>query len=300
MILGAHLSIVGGPHRAIERAAGYGFPTVAIFLRNQRQWRAAPLRQEAVAEFRKTRRRLKIRPVVAHASYLINLAGAGWVRRRSLTAMAEELDRCGRLGAEFYVLHPGSPGAAGVHKGVARIVDGLNRLVAGCRFRRVKVLLETTAGAGHHLGATFQQLAEILARLDRPRRFGICLDTCHAFAAGYDIRTRRAYRQTMQELAGTVGLDRLRCIHLNDSLGQLGSRRDRHAHIGHGNIGLGGFANLVNDPRLANVPMILETPKGRNDQGRDWDEINAETLLGLLAGRRRRRPVSRPREGGRG
>ncbi len=283
MILGAHLSIVGGVHKALERAAEYGFSTVAIFVRNQRQWRAPPLKPEAVAQFRQTRRRLGIRPVIAHGSYLINLAGSALIRRRSAAALTEELDRCGRLGVEYYVLHPGSPGPAGRRKGIARAAEALNRVVAGCRRRRVKVLLETTAGAGYSLGGSFDDLAEILARLDRPGRFGVCLDTCHVFAAGYDIRSPRAYGRTMRRLADEIGIDRVKCVHLNDSVFPLGSARDRHAHVGRGKIGLAGFANVVNDPRLAEVPMILETPKGRDRAGRDWDERNARAIR-LLSG----------------
>jgi deoxyribonuclease-4 len=281
MILGSHLSIAGGPHKALQRAAEYGFATVAIFVRNQRRWRAPRLGQEAVASFRRARRRLGIRPVVAHGSYLINLAGSAPVRRRSITAVAKELDRCGRLGVEFYVLHPGSPGRAGRERGIARVADALSDAIARSRRRRVKVLLETTAGAGQTLGGSFEDLAEILARLDRPGRFGICLDTCHVFAAGYDLRAPRAYRETMDRLEAVVGLDRLKCVHLNDSACPLGSRRDRHAHVGKGEIGLAGFSNVVNDARLGEVPMILETPKGRDDAGRDYDLINAEAIRAL-------------------
>ena len=170
MILGAHLSVAGGVDKAVERAGEYGFETVAIFVRNQLRWRARPLGREAVAAFRRARRRLGIGPVVAHGSYLINLAGRGAVRRRSLAALDDELSRCARLGVDFYVLHPGSPGQAGAEEGIARVAGGLNRAVARCRSRRLKVLLETTAGAGHMLGASFEQLAEILARLDRSGR----------------------------------------------------------------------------------------------------------------------------------
>jgi deoxyribonuclease-4 len=285
MILGSHLSIAGGVHKAVERAAEYGFATAAIFVRNQRQWRARPLGAEAVATFRRTRRRLGVRPIVAHGSYLINLAGSGLVRRRSIRAISEELDRCGRLGVEFYVLHPGSPGQAGPRRGIVRVAEALNAAVARCRHRRVRILLETTAGAGQTLGGSFEELAEILACLDRPGRFGICLDTCHAFAAGYDIRAPRAYRATMDRLEAVVGLDKLKCVHLNDSAFSLGSRRDRHAHIGQGEIGRPGFANVVNDRRLGRVPMILETPKGRDDAGRDWDQVNAEAIRALVRSR---------------
>jgi len=285
MLLGAHLSIAGGPHKALERAGELGFETVAIFVRSPVQWGGPPLSAEAVARFRRTRRRLGMGPVIAHGSYLANLAGAAALRARSLRAMAEELDRCGRLGAEYYVFHPGSPGPAGREEGIARVAAGLDELIARCRRRRVKLLLETTAGAGHQLGGRFEDLAEILARLRRPGRFGVCLDTCHVFAAGYDLRTRRAWDGTLRRFDRLIGLERLRAVHLNDSKGPLGSGRDRHEHIGLGRIGRRGFAHLVNDRRLDGVPMILETPKGTTDAGRDWDLVNAEVLRSL---RRRR------------
>jgi deoxyribonuclease-4 len=157
----------------------------------------------------------------------------------------------------------------------------LNEIVAACPHNRPKVLLETTAGQGSSIGHTFEQIAAILALLDRPRRFGVCLDTSHVFAAGYDIRSPEAYRRTMDEFDGVIGQDRLKAIHLNDSVRDIGSHIDRHAHIGRGKIGLTGFRNFVNDGRLAEVPMILETPKGKDASGRDWDQINAETIRGL-------------------
>ncbi|MHC4715999.1 MAG: TIM barrel protein, partial [Planctomycetota bacterium] len=173
MILGAHLSIAGGVWKALEKAAEYGFDTVAIFVRNQRQWRTGPMSAGAVRRFRRTRRRLGIGPVIAHGSYLINLAGRAEVRAKSIEAVAEELDRAGGLGAEYYVLHPGSPLEDGREAGIQRVSDALNGLIAACPRRRVKVLLETTAGAGHHLAGTFEDLAEILSRLHRPGRFGV-------------------------------------------------------------------------------------------------------------------------------
>jgi len=285
MRLGSHLSIADGPDRALVAAAAYGFRTVAIFVRNQRRWAAPPLAEPVVRRFRVTRRRLAISPVVGHGSYLVNLAGKADVRRRSLRALADELDRCGRLGAAYLVMHPGSNPDR--QAGITKIADGLNAVIARCRHTRVKVLLETTAGSGHTIGGRFEDLAAIRERLDRPRRVGVCLDTCHVFAAGYDLRTPATYRRTMAAFDAGVGLANLHVIHLNDSRGDLGSRRDRHAHIGHGQIGLAGFANLVNDKRLSEMPMILETPKGLDDRGRDWDQINAEALTGLLRRRRR-------------
>jgi len=281
MLLGAHLSTAGGIHRALELAAGYGFQTVGVFVRNQLQWHVPPLDKRAVAEFRLTRRRLGIRPVVAHGSYLVNLAGAGEVRRKSIAAVAADLDRCGRLGIEYLNIHPGSCPAADV--GIARVAEALDDIVAACPHSRPEVLLETTAGQGSSIGHAFEQIAAILATLDRPRRVGVCLDTCHVFAAGYDIRSPEAYRQTMDQFDRIIGLDRLKAIHLNDSVREIGSRVDRHAHIGFGRIGSAGFKNFVDDDRLADVPMILETPKGKDARGRDWDRINAETIRRLAA-----------------
>ena len=280
MLLGSHLSIAGGLHRALEAAGACGFDAVALFLRNQVQWRCRPLDAEAVAQFKRIRKAVGIVVVVAHGSYLVNLAGLAPIRRKSIRAMIEDLDRCGRLGVEYLVIHPGSRRGAG--EGIDLIARALNEIFAACDHRRPKILLETTAGAGNTLGRSFEQLAAILARVDRPRRVGVCLDTCHIFAAGYDIRTPVACKRMLDEFDRVIGLDRLKAIHLNDSRRELASRVDRHAHIGLGEIGLEGFAALVADPRLARVPMILETPKGLDDQGRPWDAVNAEVIRAMV------------------
>ena len=286
MLLGSHLSIVGGVDRALIAAGRYGFRTVGLFVRNQLQWRVPPLSDETVTAFRRTRRRLGIGPVVAHGSYLVNLAGRYALRRKSIAATLADLTACGRLGIEYLVLHPGSRPNA--EEGVRLIAEAIDEIFARLPRRRCKLLLETTAGAGNGLGGTFEQLAAILGRLRRPGRVGVCLDTCHVFAAGYDLRTAAAYRETMTHFDRTVGLERLRAIHLNDSLGALGSRRDRHEHVGRGKIGLRGFGHVVNDPRLADIPMILETPKGKDRRGRDWDDVNAETIRKLVRRAERR------------
>lgn len=284
MRLGAHLSIVGGLHKAVERAHEYGFDCVGMFVRNQVQWRRPTLTDEAVRRFRAARRRLRIRPVVAHASYLVNLAGRAAVRRKSISAMRHDLARCDRLGIEYLVVHPGAREDA--DEGIRLIAAALDEIAAagrpaGCRGRRPRLLLETTAGQGNSLACTFEQLADILSRVRRRGRFGVCLDTCHVFAAGYDLRTRRAYHRTMRAFERTVGLAELVAIHLNDCRGELGCRVDRHEHIARGRIGRRGFAQIVNDPRLADRPMILETPKGTDDAGRDWDEVNARLIRDL-------------------
>jgi deoxyribonuclease-4 len=280
MLLGAHMSIAGGLEQALVRAREYGFDALAMFVRNQRQWSAPPLTARAAQLFRRTRRELEIGPVVAHGSYLVNLAGEQEVRQKSLAATAEELDRCGRLGIDALVIHPGS--CPDRQEGIRRIAEALNRIMAACPHPSPRILLETTAGAGHTIGGTFGELADILALLEQGERFGVCLDTCHVFAAGYDVRTPQAYRQTMAEFDRVIGPDRLGAVHLNDSLGPLGSRLDRHVHIGRGQIGRRGFANFVNDPRLAAVAGLLETPKVLDNRGRAWDLINARLLRSLV------------------
>jgi deoxyribonuclease-4 len=278
MILGCHLSIAGGTHRALELARRYGLETAALFVRNQRQWRAPALEDEQAALFRKTRGELAISPVIAHGSYLVNLAGEGKFSEPSAKATADELDRCGRMGIDYLVMHPGTHAEAAA--GIWLLTERLNEIVAACP-SGVKVLLETTAGQGGNLGWNFEQLADMLARLRPAERFGVCLDTCHVFAAGYDIRTPKAYCRTMDQFDTIIGLDRLGVIHINDSKRDLGSRVDRHEHIGQGKIGRRGLANFVRDERFARTPFILETPKGLDAEGRDLDEINIETVREL-------------------
>ncbi len=295
MLLGCHLSIAGGLHNVLLLARRYGIPTVAMFVRNQRRWRAPALTDEQVVLFRRTRAELGICPVVAHGSYLVNLAGQGLVRRASQRAMAEELGRCIRLGIDYLVIHPGS--CIRTNVGIRRVVESLNRIMAkqeaaGLTARApsaaehgpdvpTKVLLECTAGQGASLGGTFEQLAQMLSGLEPAARFGVCLDTCHLFAMGYDIRTPEAYLRTMEEFDRVVGLRRLHVVHLNDSMRELGSRVDRHAHIGKGQIGPAGIANFVNDRRLASIPKILETPHGLSPEGKDLDEMNLSVVRGL-------------------
>jgi len=273
------LSIAGGLHKALLRADQLGFRAVGMFVRNQRRWQAPPLSDEAARLFRETRKRLGIASVVAHGSYLTNLASTGELRRKSLAALRDELDRCRRCGIDYLVIHPGS--APDTQRAIARIADALNRLPADRPQACTKILLETTSGAARGIGGRFEQLAAILERLERPRSFGVCLDTCHVFAAGYDLRTPRAYTRTLEQFDRVIGLGRLLAVHLNDSRGPLGSGLDRHEHIGAGRIGAKGFANFVNDQRLAGIPMILETPKGTDGRGRDYDRVNAARLLRL-------------------
>ncbi len=280
MLLGSHLSIAGGLHNALIKARQYGFDAMAMFVRNQRQWRAGVLSDADVELFRRTRRELKIGPIVAHGSYLLNLAGSDEIRRKSIDAIVEDYCRCERLGMEYLVVHPGSN--AVLAEGIRLIAEGLKEVFAACGRGSAKVLLGTTAGGGGSVGGRFENLAEVLRQLRPCKRVGVCLDTCHVFAAGYDIRTRDAYDAMGPPLEKQSRPANLLAIHLNDSKTEFNSHWDRHAHIGHGKLGLEVFRWLANDARFADVPMILETPKELDEHGRDWDEVNAEVMRGLI------------------
>jgi deoxyribonuclease-4 len=287
--LGAHLSIAGGLPLAIARAVGHGCRSLQIFTRSASQWRARPLDAAEVAEFRARARAAGMRPIVAHASYLINLAsGDRTVRARSRRALAEELDRAEALGLFGVVLHPGSATGGRQRVAVRRIADGLDALLRARPKGRALVILEQTAGQGTSVGHRFEHLAEIIAQAGASPRLGVCLDTCHLLAAGYDIASREGYEATIAAFDRVVGLDRLALLHLNDSKHPLGSRVDRHEHIGQGHVGLDGFARILRDPRLSGVPMIIETPKtGARAPGRGvaldpLDRMNLATLRRLL------------------
>jgi deoxyribonuclease-4 len=287
MLLGSHLSISGGLHKALIAAQEYGFEALALFLRNQVQWRAKPLDDSAVEKFRETRAQTDIRVIVAHASYLVNLAGKDAVRDKSIPALIEDFSRAQRLGVEHLVFHPGSN--PDLEAGQKMITDALNEIAAAVEpdpeaVTPSRILLETTAGQGNCIGYRFEHLAAIMAGLVQPERFGVCLDTCHIFAAGYDIRTPETYAAAMQEFDDIIGLDKLLAIHLNDSKKDFGTRVDRHEHIGEGFLGRQAFVNVVNDSRLADIPLIMETPKGLDENGRDWDKVNAQTLATLVSG----------------
>ena len=260
-LIGAHMSIAGGLHRALERGAELGCHAVQIFLKNQRQWAAPPLAEADVRAFHAARRRTRIRAVFAHASYLINLAAPGEAQwRQAVDAFTDELERAEALGLSCVVIHPGSHGGLGLEAGLARVtaaLDEATRRTDGCR---VRVALENTAGAGHTVGRSFAELGALLERSARPARLGICVDTCHLFAAGYDLRSAVGWAAAFAECAERVGR-RVLAFHLNDSRAALGSGLDRHQHIGRGGLGLAPFRRLLNDPRFARVPMVLETPK---------------------------------------
>jgi deoxyribonuclease-4 len=262
MRLGAHESIAGGIHKAFDRAASVGCDTVQIFVKPNRAWAVPALSEEDVSRFRAKADATGIRPVVAHTSYLLNLASPKddlW--HKSINTLAIELERCDRLGVPWLVLHPGAHVGTGEEAGLARMARGLGEVHEVTETLDTRILLETTAGQGTQLGYRFEHLAWLRERTPDGERLGICLDTCHVFTAGYELRTREGYAATMAAFDRVIGLEHLKAVHLNDSKRDFGARRDRHEHIGDGQIGLDGFRHLVNDPRLANRPGLLETPK---------------------------------------
>ncbi len=280
---GAHMSIAGGFANAFEAGVSAGCDCLQIFVKNQRQWKAAPITNEQIAEYREARERTGLFPVVAHATYLLNLASPdAALRKKSARALVEELNRCETLGVRLLVLHPGSHMGEGLDAGIKRIITSLDSIHRSTRGLASQVLLETTAGQGKSIGHEIKHLGRIIAGVTEHERLAVCLDTCHLFAAGYNLADPAEYSRTVAELKQHVGLDRIRCIHVNDSKGACGSRLDRHQHIGEGRLGRKGFANLVNDPRLAHAPKILETPKGEDDRGRDFDRINLGRLRRLI------------------
>ena len=287
--LGAHLSIAGGLPRAVDRAVASKCEALQIFTKSAGQWRARPLPEDEVVLFRRRVAETGIRPVVAHNSYLINIAAASPVlRAQSLSALAEELDRADRLGLDALVMHPGSYTTGTEEQGLDLIADGLRTLLAGRPEGGATILLEHTAGQGTNLGHRFEHLAAIIDRLDGSPRVGVCLDTCHLLTAGYDLCSDAGYRRTFRDLDRIVGLDRVKLFHLNDSKKPCGSRVDRHEHIGKGCLGLDPFRRLLNDRRFATLPMLLETPKLDTPESRrrgdvdPWDARNLRTLRRLL------------------
>jgi deoxyribonuclease-4 len=257
------MSIAGGVDQAVERAAVVGCDALQLFTRNSNQWRARPLDPAEVERFRALREEKKIFPAVAHASYLINLASPDpALYGKSVTALGEEMDRCAALGIPYLVTHPGSHMGSGEREGIARIAAALDRLMDERPGQPVQVVLETTAGQGQCVGHRFEHLRDILGQVRRPERVGVCIDTCHIFAAGYDIRTAVGYAEVMEAFGRIVGFGQVRAFHLNDCKKDLGCRVDRHEHIGKGFLGLEAFGHLLNDGRFEGLPMLLETPKG--------------------------------------
>lgn len=254
------MSIAGGAWKALERGKENNCRVIQVFTKSSNQWRAAHLSEEDVAAFHRARKTTGINPAMAHNSYLINLGSPSrplW--KKSLSSLRVELERAERLGITHLVAHPGAHTGSGEKRGTRKIVEGLRTVLKETRGWKVGVLLETTAGQGTTIGHRFDQMGEMLDRIDVPERTGVCLDTCHVFVAGYELRTEAGLGETVDAFHGAVGLDRLGLVHLNDSVGGLGSGRDRHEHLGLGEIGLGGLRLVVNS-RFGCVPMIMETP----------------------------------------
>lgn len=279
---GAHMSIAGGCDRAVRAAHAFGFETVQLFTKNNNQWNVPPLTDAHVASFRAALEETGVATPVAHNSYLINLASPeDGLWNKSIDAMTVELERCAALGIADLVAHPGAHMGAGEEAGIARVASGIDEIHRRTRGLPVTIDLETTAGQGSCLGHRFAHLGAILAKVAEPERLGICVDSCHIFAAGYSLESPEEYDGTMNELDRDVGLGRVRVWHLNDSRRERGSRVDRHAGIGQGHLGLEPFRHLVNDPRFREVPMILETPKGSDEHGEAFDARNLRVLRAL-------------------
>ena len=282
--LGAHMSIAGGYEKAIHSAHRFGFQSVQLFTKNNNQWKAPGLTDAHRDAFRAALDETGVVDPVAHNSYLINLASPDEILwNLSIDAMTIEVERCAALGIADLVAHPGAHVGSGEEEGLRRVAEALDRVHRRTRGLGVTIDLETTAGQGTCLGHRFEHLARVISLVAEPERLGVCVDTCHIFAAGYSLATPGDYHETMEELDRTVGLDRVRVWHLNDSRREQGSRVDRHAGIGRGHLGLEPFRYLVNDLRFRPIPLILETPKGTED-GEELDAINLRVLRRLEAG----------------
>jgi len=274
--IGCHISIAGGIDNSIVRAEELGCSTMQIFSKNASTWREKILKKDEVESFRENLKNSNINPVFIHTSYLINLASpSDELYFKSINAFIEEMKRADLLLPDPYLItHPGAHTGAGEEYGIQRIIRALNIILEKSADLGLKtmILLEDTAGSGTHLGYTFRQLKRMIEGAKDRRRIGMCFDTCHAYAAGYDLSHQEGIEQTLEEIDKYVGLERLKVIHLNDSKFLLGSRKDRHMHIGKGYIGLEGFRMLVNHKYLKNLPFILETPK--HDEKDDVRNIN--------------------------
>ncbi len=280
MKFGAHMSISGGLHHAFAHGVRAGCDTIQIFTKNQQQWKGKPLTDADIAAYKAAEAETGLGPVVVHDSYLINLASPKdelW--EKSIAAFADELERCHQLGIPYLVTHPGAHTGSGEEAGLQREADALNRLFDAAVGGEVMVLLENTAGQGTALGCRFEHMARLFELVEHRERLGVCIDTCHLLASGYEFRTPESYADTFRQFDALVGLQHIHAFHVNDSQKDVGSRVDRHAHIGEGCVGLDGFRLLVNDARFAGLPMVLETPKG-DDLAEDIE--NLARLRGLM------------------
>ena len=280
------MSIAGGLHRAVEAAVALGCPTMQIFTKNSNQWAGKPLSDDEVRTFRSAVQAAGLVQLASHDSYLINLAAPDdALYRKSIAAFIAEMERAESLGLDYLVMHPGAHTGSGIDAAIAKVVAALDICHARCAGYKVRVLVENTAGQGTCLGAAFEELAAIRDRVREPERIGFCFDTCHVFAAGLPLETKNEYAATFQRLDDIVGLGHIRLFHVNDSAKPLGSRVDRHAAIGQGEIGMDAFRRLITDPRFQDRPKILETPK-EDDDGNDMDPVNLAVLRGFVKGTR--------------
>lgn len=277
---GTHASASGGVHKALQRAADVGATSCQIFSKNERQWIAKPLDPGVVESFHQERDRTGIQQLVIHDSYLINLASSKEdIHAKSMAAFRDELERAQQLNVRYLVTHPGAHTGSGVEAGIARFADSLNRVFDALPDNQTITCLETTAGQGTTLGRSFEELAAIIDLVEDKGRVGVCFDTCHTFAAGYDLQTEEGTRQVIDEFDRVIGLHRLHVLHLNDSKQPFGSFKDRHEQIGQGEIGFDAFRALVNDMRLMGLPAILETEK---DDAGEYDRTNLAALRDLV------------------
>ena len=262
LCLGSHLSVSGGSWKAVEEAQSLGLRSLQIFTKNASRWIQRPIHDHEAERFREAVEEWGPYPVTSHDSYLINLASPKEeLFQKSIDAFADEIERAELLGLDFLVMHPGAHVGSGVDAAISRIATGMRECFRRIPHVKTRILLENTAGGGSTMGRSFEELRDLLAAIDAPERTGTCLDTCHMFAAGYELRTEEAYQSTMKQLDQTVGARRVFALHLNDSKGDLGSHLDRHMHIGKGLIGRSGFEMVIQDARFDGIPKILETPK---------------------------------------
>lgn len=284
---GSHMSIAGGYYKSVEAAQAVGCDCVQLFTKNNNQWKAKPITDSDVSLFRDRLQELQITNPLSHASYLINLASPDdelW--NKSIEAMAIEWQRADQLGLDGVVVHPGAFVASDEASGLQRIVKAIPKIHKLAKPKQSWMLLENTAGQGSCLGWNMGQLATMLDGIKGKYEVGICLDTCHAHAAGYDLSTPAGLKRLVQELEEHDLSDRVRAIHLNDSKKEASSRVDRHEHIGHGTITLDGFQRFLKHACFKSLPMYLETEKGENDEGREWDVINLEVLRNLVSSKK--------------
>ena len=290
MIFGSHQSIAGGLFNALIRGREATCDSIQIFNKSNSQWKARPIGSEEIDRYFEMVQETGVSVACSHTSYLINIASPdSALNNKSFLSLKEEMQRCNALKIPNLVMHPGSHVGSGEENGLKLIAKNINRLLEQIQDNTVTLCLETTAGQGSNLGYAFDQLAFLIDQVADKAHIGVCLDTCHIFAAGYEIRSERAYRSTMKKFKDSVGLDNLKVVHVNDSKGDLGSKKDRHEHIGEGMIGKDGFRNLLGDRRLSKIPMILETPR---EKDLDDDRRNLKILRSLMKKTGKKSPQS--------